>query len=258
MTDRMLRTPADLDGLSYDGQGLVAVVAQAADTGQVLMVAWANRVALERTLSTGQMHFWSRSRNELWPKGATSGNTQAVRSLHADCDGDTVLALVQPAGPACHTGETTCFGDAASPAGPVSSGEAGVAEASVPPEPQTAPADHPTPPAPPSAESGPPASASGANTLDALWDTLVSRAAAAPAGSYTTRLLADENLRLKKLGEENAELIHALAREDATRVREEAADVIYHLLAAILVAGVTLLQVQGELESRRNRPRTDG
>lgn len=257
MTDRMLRAPADLDGLSYDGQGLVPVVTQAADTGQVLMVAWANREALERTLSTGQLHFWSRSRDELWRKGATSGNTQTVRSLHSDCDGDTVLALVQPAGPACHTGETTCFGDAASPAAPVSSASAESPEATMRSGGRADAPDYRAAPAPP-AESGAPDSPSGTRTLDALWDTLVSRATAPPSVSYTARLLADENLRLKKLGEENAELIHALAQGDATRVREEAGDVIYHLLAAILAAGVTLPQVLGELESRRNRPRTDG
>jgi phosphoribosyl-ATP pyrophosphohydrolase/phosphoribosyl-AMP cyclohydrolase len=240
MTDRTLRTPDDLDGLSYDARGLVPVVTQHAETGHVLMVAWANREALERTLSTGQMHLWSRSRDELWRKGATSGNTQTVRSLHADCDADTVLALVQPAGPACHTGETTCFGDGASAAAPVSSSGAPAAAAPVP------------------TESQPDAGTRSSDTLEVLWDTLVSRATDAPAGSYTARLLADENLRLKKLGEENAELIHVLARGDGVRVREEAADLIYHLLAALIPAGVTLPQVLAELESRRNRPRTDG
>jgi phosphoribosyl-ATP pyrophosphohydrolase/phosphoribosyl-AMP cyclohydrolase len=103
----------DLDALDFEkGKGLVAVVAQDARTGQVLMQAFANREALQRTLDTGEMHYQSRSRG-LWHKGATSGNTQRVVSLTADCDGDAVLARVIPAGPSCHTGAVTCFGDRA-------------------------------------------------------------------------------------------------------------------------------------------------
>ena len=103
----------DLDALDFEkGKGLVAVVAQDARTGQVLMQAFANREALQRTLDTGEMHYQSRSRG-LWHKGATSGNTQRVVSLTADCDGDAVLARVIPAGPSCHTGAVTCFGELA-------------------------------------------------------------------------------------------------------------------------------------------------
>jgi phosphoribosyl-ATP pyrophosphohydrolase/phosphoribosyl-AMP cyclohydrolase len=93
----------------YDERGLVPCVVQDWNTGEVLMVAYMNELALRRTRETGELHLWSRSRAELWHKGATSGNTQAVRALRLDCDGDTVLALVEPAGPACHTGERTCF-----------------------------------------------------------------------------------------------------------------------------------------------------
>ena len=103
----------NLDVLNFEkGSGLVSVVTQHARTGQVLMQAFANRDALERTLATGEMHYHSRTRG-LWHKGASSGNTQQVISLTADCDGDTVLARVIPAGPACHTGAVTCFGDVA-------------------------------------------------------------------------------------------------------------------------------------------------
>ena len=103
----------NLDVLNFEkGGGLVSVVTQHARTGQVLMQAFANRDALERTLATGEMHFHSRTRG-LWHKGASSGNTQQVISLTADCDGDTVLARVIPAGPACHTGAVTCFGEGA-------------------------------------------------------------------------------------------------------------------------------------------------
>jgi phosphoribosyl-AMP cyclohydrolase / phosphoribosyl-ATP pyrophosphohydrolase len=93
----------------YDGDGLVACVVQDWNSGEVLMLAYMNREALQRTRDTGELHLWSRSRAEQWHKGASSANTQAVRALRLDCDGDTLLALVEPAGPACHTGERSCF-----------------------------------------------------------------------------------------------------------------------------------------------------
>src|SRR6478609_2278077 len=95
--------------IAYDERGLVPVVVQDWTTGEVLTLAFANAEALERTRATGELHLWSRSRGELWHKGATSGNTQRVRALRMDCDGDALLALVEPNGPACHTGERTCF-----------------------------------------------------------------------------------------------------------------------------------------------------
>jgi len=95
--------------ISYDERGLVPVVIQDWKTGEVLTLAYANAEAVARTRETGELHLWSRSRNELWHKGATSGNVQKVRALRLDCDGDALLALVEPAGPACHTGERTCF-----------------------------------------------------------------------------------------------------------------------------------------------------
>jgi phosphoribosyl-ATP pyrophosphohydrolase/phosphoribosyl-AMP cyclohydrolase len=93
----------------YDERGLVPCIVQDWASGEVLTLAYMNALALERTRATGELHLWSRSRGELWHKGATSGNTQALRALRLDCDGDAVLALVEPAGPACHTGERTCF-----------------------------------------------------------------------------------------------------------------------------------------------------
>jgi phosphoribosyl-ATP pyrophosphohydrolase/phosphoribosyl-AMP cyclohydrolase len=104
--------------IAYDERGLVPVVVQDWNTGEVLTLAYANELAVRRTRETGELHLWSRSRDELWHKGATSGNTQAVRALRVDCDGDALLALVEPAGPACHTGERTCFftGDLEPPA----------------------------------------------------------------------------------------------------------------------------------------------
>lgn len=95
--------------LKFDERGLITAVVQQEGTRQVLMVAWMNREALARTEETLQAHFWSRSRQELWHKGATSGNTMAVSTIHVDCDADTLLLTVRPAGPACHTGATSCF-----------------------------------------------------------------------------------------------------------------------------------------------------
>jgi len=95
--------------IKFDEKGLITAVIQDAATHQVLMVAWMNAESLRLTQETGQTHFWSRSRQELWHKGATSGNVQRVQAIYADCDGDTLLILVDPAGPACHTGEVSCF-----------------------------------------------------------------------------------------------------------------------------------------------------
>jgi len=195
----------DLDALDFDkGGGLVTVVAQDAVTGAVLMVALSNREALERTVATGEMHYFSRRRG-LWHKGATSGNTQRVVSLTADCDGDTVLALVEPRGPACHTGAVSCFNGA------------------------------------------------GGDALSTLDRTLAARAtpaAGADESSYTRRLLGDRNLRLKKLGEEMAELVAACADGDRDRATDEAADVVYHTLVALRALGVGLDDVRLTLERR--------
>jgi phosphoribosyl-AMP cyclohydrolase len=106
MTDT---APLDLDALAFDDRGLIPVVAQDAANGDVLMLAWANREALERTLAEGRMVYWSRSRGELWRKGDTSGNVQHLDELRVDCDADVVLARVHQSGPACHTGERSCF-----------------------------------------------------------------------------------------------------------------------------------------------------
>lgn len=99
----------DLSKIKFDDRGLVPVVVQSVIDGEVLMVAWANEEALKKTEQLGECVFWSRSRKEIWHKGATSGNTMKVRELRSDCDGDTILALVEPSGPACHTGAKSCF-----------------------------------------------------------------------------------------------------------------------------------------------------
>lgn len=188
------------------GGGLVTVVAQDAASGAVLMVAHADREAMERTVVTGEMHYRSRTRG-LWHKGATSGNTQQVVGLSADCDGDAVLARVLPAGPACHTGTASCFGDAA-------------------------------------------LSADVLGTLDATIDARAVASGDASSGSYTATLLNDRNLRLKKIGEEAAELVAACADVDGRRAPEEAADLVYHMLVALRALGVRLADVRDVLLRR--------
>jgi len=246
-TRRLVEGPEDLEALSFWENGLLPVVAQDARTGEVLMVAFSNREALDLTLETGQMHYWSRSRKEIWHKGATSGNYQELVSLHADCDGDTLLARVHPAGPACHTGEPTCFGDLAVPEtgpggrpAPSQGSDREVSSASAPSDSRR---DHDA--------AGRRTTAAQESTLPNLWALLEDRAASLPEGSYTARLLGDENLRLKKLGEETAELILALARDQRDRIPEEAGDLVYHLLVALLASGTTLRDLLEALESRR-------
>jgi phosphoribosyl-ATP pyrophosphohydrolase/phosphoribosyl-AMP cyclohydrolase len=109
MSSQAAGAAVDEAQITWDQRGLVPCVVQDWSTGEVLTLAYMNQLALERTRETGELHLWSRSRDELWHKGATSGNTQAVRALRLDCDGDALLALVEPAGPACHTGERSCF-----------------------------------------------------------------------------------------------------------------------------------------------------
>jgi len=195
----------DLGSLDFArGGGLVTVVVQDDRTGQVLMVAHADREAMERTLETGEMHFHSRSRG-LWHKGATSGNVLRVASLDADCDGDALLARVIPAGPACHTGTTSCF-----------------------------------------------AGALPGDALDRLDRVIAERqASATPRPGYTGRLLDDRNLRLKKVGEEAAELAVACADGDTQRAVQEAADLVYHLLVAVSATGGAWNDIRVALAARR-------
>ena len=195
----------DLNQLDFaKSGGLVTVVTQDSLTGVLLMVAHADRQAMEHTITTGEMHYHSRTRG-LWHKGATSGNVQRVVSLSADCDGDAVLARVVSSGPACHTGARSCFGDDALRPDALASVDAVIAERA-----------------------------------------LVAEATA----SYTRRLLDDRNLRLKKIGEEAAELVTACADGDIERAREETADLVYHALVALRAVGGTLADVRRVLADR--------
>jgi len=215
----------DLTTLDFEkGGGLVTVVAQDSRTGAVLMVAHADREALERTIATGEMHYRSRSRG-LWRKGATSGHTQTVVSLAADCDGDAVLARVVPNGPACHTDAPSCFGAAALAADALGELDRTLAARAAGPSPGSGDASEPT--RGPTAAEGPMAGPEPAG-------------APVARSSYTRRLLADRNLRLKKVGEEAAELVTACADQDPARATEEGVDLIYHALVALRSLGVSL------------------
>jgi phosphoribosyl-AMP cyclohydrolase / phosphoribosyl-ATP pyrophosphohydrolase len=200
--------------VAYDADGLVPCVVQDWDTGEVLTLAYMNALALERTRASGELHLWSRSRGELWRKGETSGNVQRVRALRLDCDGDALLALVEPAGPACHTGERTCFhrGDRS---------EIG--------QPPGAPHE----------------------ALPALERTLLARATERPSGSYTVELLDDPARIGEKVMEEAEEVARAAREESDARVDEEAADVIYHLLVLLRSRGRSLSDAERVLDGRR-------
>lgn len=242
----------DLDTLDFGkGGGYVTVVCQDATSRAVLMVARADREALDRTLATGEMHYHSRSRG-LWHKGATSGNVQRVVQLLADCDGDAVLALVHPAGPACHTGAESCFGRAEDGAGSGSGSGAGSgSDVGGPPQTEDAPAAT----RPLHHSSAPPPIPSPDTSFAELAATIAQRAGALPlpegaTPSYTQRLLSNRNLRLKKLGEESTELAVACADADRERAAEEGADLFYHALVALAAIGVSLQDVTRILDAR--------
>lgn len=185
------------------GDGLVPVVVQHFTTGEVLMLGYGNAESMQRCEETGELWLFSRSRQGLWHKGETSGNTQRVVSMTPDCDSDAVLIRVQPSGPMCHTGARSCF--------------------------DVAP------------------------TLLALADTIADRLNADDAQSYTSKLLGDENLRLKKLGEEAVELALACKDGEKEKAAEEAADLLYHTLVACAAAGASLDDVLLQLEKRRSK-----
>jgi len=199
------------DELTFDERGLIPCVAQDFASGEVLTLAYANEESLRLTLETGELHFYSRSREEIWRKGETSGNVLRLRQLRYDCDGDAIVALVEPTGPACHTGERSCFFRAL--------------------EGEPEPAAH--------------------EALATLERTLRSRAAERPEGSYTVELLDDPKLIGEKVEEEAEEVVRAAREESDERVAEEAADVLYHLSVLLASRGVPQSAVMEVLNGRR-------
>ena len=209
-----------LPELRWDPDGLIPVVIADATTGAVLTLAFANRDALERTLATRSTWLWSRSRGELWNKGATSGNTQRVVSVSVDCDGDALLYRVVPDGPACHTGAASCFHT-------------------------TIPLD--------GAERAP-EGAEFATAVAALARTIASRKTHPVEGSYTAKLFAGGVDRIgKKIGEEATEVVIAAKNADRGELVWETADLLYHALVLLAERGVSLDDVGAEL-SRRAKP----
>ncbi|HHL40652.1 MAG TPA: bifunctional phosphoribosyl-AMP cyclohydrolase/phosphoribosyl-ATP diphosphatase HisIE [Deltaproteobacteria bacterium] len=207
----------DLKEIRFDERGLVAAVAQDAVTGEVLMVAWMNAEAVEKTLSSGKAHYYSRSRRRLWLKGETSGNFQYVRSVFYDCDGDTLLLRVDPAGPACHTGERTCFYRTLKDGG---GGDGGGGEAT-------------------------------SRIIDELYGVVASRKGADAASSYTASLYAGGLARINsKVEEEAAELVEAAAQKGDDQVVHELCDLWFHTLVLLAHRDIAVKRVYDELARR--------
>jgi phosphoribosyl-ATP pyrophosphohydrolase/phosphoribosyl-AMP cyclohydrolase len=202
----------DLTGLKFDTQGLIPAIIQDCSTGQVLMLAYMNRLSLEKTIQSGETWFWSRSRQELWNKGATSGNRQRVKEIRSDCDGDTLLLKVEPAGPACHTGEKSCFYRLLS-GGTVDSGSEIIAE---------------------------------------LYALLLSRIKERPEGSYVAKITEGNGDRvLQKIVEEAGEMIIAAKNGDREETIYETADLLFHLLVSLAKMEISPEEIYRELGKRR-------
>jgi phosphoribosyl-ATP pyrophosphohydrolase/phosphoribosyl-AMP cyclohydrolase len=202
-----------IDKLQFNQAGLIPAIVQDETSGTVLMMAYMNEESLKRTMETKETWFYSRSRQELWHKGGSSGNTQTVSSLLYDCDGDTLLVLVNPAGPACHTGKTSCFYRTLD--------------------------DSPLPKA----------------TMLSILESLVLKRKESPVeGSYTNYLF-DKGIDkiLKKVGEENAEVIIAAKNPDREEVIYETADLLYHLTVLLAEREISWDEIMQELKKRHKK-----
>jgi phosphoribosyl-ATP pyrophosphohydrolase/phosphoribosyl-AMP cyclohydrolase len=220
-----LPDPALIGSLRFNEAGLIPAVAQDWLDGAVLMVAWMNREAIDRTLASGEVHYWSRSRQELWHKGATSGHTQRLRGLRYDCDADVLLLTIEQSGDvACHTGARSCFYD-----------------------------QGPTP-----SSGGPSAMAPPADVCTEVMRVIEGRRDQPEPGSYTNKLLeGGDNRILKKIGEESAEFVMACKDGNAAEIAGEAADIVFHLQVALAHHGVSWRDVQRVLSDRRGAPRRE-
>jgi phosphoribosyl-AMP cyclohydrolase / phosphoribosyl-ATP pyrophosphohydrolase len=212
MTPPLTQFDIPLDRICYDERGLVPAIVQDYLDGMVLMMAWMNRESLQKTLETGQTWFWSRSRQEFWNKGATSGHIQKVQSIRYDCDSDALLVTVEQLGDiACHTGERSCFHQ--------------VNGQIVPP-----PAD----------------------TLSQVFAVICDRKTNPNPESYTCKLFeGGDNKILKKIGEEGAEVVMACKDDDKDGIAGEVADLFFHSMVAIAHHDVDIKQVYRKLQARR-------
>ncbi|MBI5809588.1 MAG: bifunctional phosphoribosyl-AMP cyclohydrolase/phosphoribosyl-ATP diphosphatase HisIE [Deltaproteobacteria bacterium] len=202
----------NLSEIKFGADGLIPAIAQDINTSEVLMMAYMDMEALLKTIETRRAHYWSRSRRELWLKGSTSGNFQEVRSVFYDCDGDTLLLLVEPKGPACHTGERSCFYRALA---------------------------------------GQPEKGSGAGVIKALYRTAIERKTASPDKSYTAYLYSKGLSKiLEKLEEESGELIEAAREKGDKEVVHEMADLIFHGVVLLALRGIDIEELFGELKRR--------
>lgn len=201
-----------VDKISYNEQGLVPAITQDYLDGTVLMMAWMNEESLQKTLDTGEAWYWSRSRQELWHKGATSGHIQKVKTIRYDCDSDALLLSIEQIGDvACHTGERSCFHQI----------------------------DH--------SKSAPPA-----DTLSELFKLICDRKEHPVEGSYTCKLFeGGDNKILKKIGEEAAEVVMACKDDNPGEIAGEVADLFYHSLVALAYHQVNLRDVYKKLQERR-------
>jgi phosphoribosyl-AMP cyclohydrolase / phosphoribosyl-ATP pyrophosphohydrolase len=198
--------------IKFDEKGLVPAIIQDAVTKEVLTLAYMNQESLTKTLETGETWFYSRSRQELWHKGATSGNTQSVVNMRYDCDQDAVLVLVEPKGPACHTGAVSCFTE-------------GITERK--------------------------GSLADYQILQSLEQVIVKREQERPEGAYTTYLFEKGvDKILKKVGEEASEVIIAAKNRDQEELKWEAADLLYHLQVLLVEQGLPFTEVLKTLEER--------
>lgn len=210
-----------VDAVRFDERGLVPAIVQDAATGRVRMLGYMNREALERTLTTRRLHFWSRSRGTLWMKGETSGNVHDVVEVRADCDGDTLLVRVRPHGPTCHLGTDTCFD-----------------------RPALLATDEPV--------------AATSAVVDDVARVIRGRRRSPVEGSYTSYLFGEGIDKIgKKIGEEAAEVIIAAKNGDAGALANEASDLIYHLLVLLEACEVPAEKVWQVLSTRRGRPAPD-
>ena len=213
----------ELQKLKYNSDGLIPAILQDNDTGEVLMMAYMNQRSLEKTLKTGKACFWSRSRQELWLKGATSGNYQIVREIRTDCDRDTLLLKVIPEGPACHTGEKNCFFRQLA--------ERDIDQVVEKKE-----------------------FVNSVVFLKTLYQLIQERKEELPEDSYTTYLFNEGIDKIaKKLAEETAEVIIAAKNNDHPEIIYESADLIYHLLVLLVLYDITVPDIIEELAGRHKQ-----